>query len=322
MIASLDFKEFGKEVARIRKEARYSQKRVNQLTGISEDTVRRIEKGLVIPKYETIELLSGLYKVNLVKLLNDYRKDSRMTFLSRHFDQVLILPPQQRKEALKQLNREAIAYDTKAPVNPSEVELIRILFDATARVCARTDIDYEVLIRELERAMAQTVPGFCWSEFASFRYSELEMRILLLAGLIHHRMDDHQKAIPLLEFCLEYLNFTLEEDSLASLQMKIKLCYNLSYACYKTKSDEKSLEYAELGLNLCKNHKVHYVMDLLLARKGVAQYYLKRPGYEDTFRQAIHLLKATQDEELLDYLIQSTKEAHGIDLAPMAGAVP
>ncbi|KAF5042691.1 hypothetical protein DSECCO2_509970 [anaerobic digester metagenome] len=317
MISTLDFTEFGKRITQIRKEVRLTQNQVYERTGISEDTVRRIEKGLVIPKYETIELLSGLYKVDLVRILQDCKKDSKLNSLYKLFDLMVISHPDEKLRQLKALNQEIQKYDSSQLVNPAEMNLLRDFFDVTTQVLSSTQIEEEPLIAQLETALGQTIPDYRIDKFQQFRYSELELRVLLLAGLIYHETGQIRSAIPIYEFCVEYLKLTQADDALSSIQLKIKLHYSLSYACYKLKDDRQSLKYADLGIKLCRTHKTFYVLEMLLARRAIAAYYLKHDNYLDSFLEALHLLLATQSHDQIDYLIKATRSSHGIDLAEL-----
>lgn len=64
---------FGKELRDIRIKLGLTQNDVSGLTGINTETLRRIEGGRVMPKFETLSNLSSVYKVDLNKLFLKYR---------------------------------------------------------------------------------------------------------------------------------------------------------------------------------------------------------------------------------------------------------
>ncbi|MGH2331959.1 helix-turn-helix domain-containing protein [Thermoanaerobacter mathranii] len=68
-----DLEGFGEELKNIRKSLGLSQTDVSEYGFINRDTLRKIENGKVIPKQETLELLSNLYKKDLNELLLRYR---------------------------------------------------------------------------------------------------------------------------------------------------------------------------------------------------------------------------------------------------------
>ena len=57
-----------------------TQHDVSNLTGVSVETLRRIENGRVIPKHETLDLLSPILKEDLNQLLLTYRIDNYYKF--------------------------------------------------------------------------------------------------------------------------------------------------------------------------------------------------------------------------------------------------
>ena len=86
---STDFKKFGEGIAEIRKKWGYTQKEVYAMTSVSIETQRRIEHGLKEPKISTLERLSLLYKVDLMKFLlnqrqrTSYFSDDMIKFVNR-----------------------------------------------------------------------------------------------------------------------------------------------------------------------------------------------------------------------------------------------
>lgn len=58
----------------VRLEQKYSVTEVAKQTGISRETIRRIEKGLFEPRLQTIEILSSFYKVSIIEIYSDCLK--------------------------------------------------------------------------------------------------------------------------------------------------------------------------------------------------------------------------------------------------------
>ncbi|WP_132995926.1 helix-turn-helix domain-containing protein [Sporanaerobacter acetigenes] len=66
---------FGEALRNIRGELALTLDDVSELSGINSETIRRIELGKVIPKFETLELLSLAYKQDLNAMFLKYRID-------------------------------------------------------------------------------------------------------------------------------------------------------------------------------------------------------------------------------------------------------
>ncbi len=67
-------KLFGEKIRDLRRNFKYTQKNIYDITGIHTDTIRRIEKGESIPSFDTFEKLSCLYSIDLYELLKKYVK--------------------------------------------------------------------------------------------------------------------------------------------------------------------------------------------------------------------------------------------------------
>nr|WP_300005478.1 helix-turn-helix transcriptional regulator [Tissierella sp.] len=77
--------KFGKALRNIRKDLSLTLSKVTLLSGVNSETIRRIESGKVIPKFETLEFLSNVYKVDLNSLFLEYRVDDYSYFYEIKF---------------------------------------------------------------------------------------------------------------------------------------------------------------------------------------------------------------------------------------------
>lgn len=63
-------------VREIRKNLSFSQSCVAELTGVSVDTLGRIELGHVLPRHDTLDLLSIPFRIDLNQVLLEHRLDN------------------------------------------------------------------------------------------------------------------------------------------------------------------------------------------------------------------------------------------------------
>jgi len=75
MFSTYNMKKYGAELRKIRKYLGLNQSDVRRLSGLNEDTLTNIENGLVIPRYDTIEILSHVYKFDLMNLLFFFKNE-------------------------------------------------------------------------------------------------------------------------------------------------------------------------------------------------------------------------------------------------------
>lgn len=313
MFATIDFKQFGECIKEVRKNAKYTQKYVSEHSGINIDTIRRIENGFVIPKYETLEILSSIYKFDLTKLMLKLRNLNSINKLYIEFDRV-ITKNDYSSSIFKEFDQSINDLNLNAQINQNEILLLKDFRHATTCICSGEAYDHDKLMKIIVDALKKVIPNFSLASFFNFCYNELEIRALLLIGLIYQDKRESSKSIPIFEFCLNYLFLSTDEDDLSSIKMKIKLYYNLSYAYYKIKDDIQSLSAANLGIKLCHQYKTHYCLELLLARKAVAELYLRDENYFHTFKTALFLLYSLEEHHQIKYLVNTTKEKYNIDL--------
>ena len=76
----MNYLEFGKKALKIRKNCGFTREKVKDITGISIETLRRLEVGLPEPRINTLEKLSVLYRYDLIELLAKSR--SQLSFFS------------------------------------------------------------------------------------------------------------------------------------------------------------------------------------------------------------------------------------------------
>lgn len=90
MFSTYDMKNFGVAIRTIRESLNLTRKKVSEYLGIHTDTLRKIESGSVIPKYDSLEMLSQLYKVDLLNLLRTHRYNSNLENIYESLDHFLI----------------------------------------------------------------------------------------------------------------------------------------------------------------------------------------------------------------------------------------
>ena len=90
MFNSYDLSNFGNTLKQIRENLGYSRLQVSDNSGVHIDTIRKIEQGLTIPKYETLEILSPLYKTDLLNLLCKQRYNKSLYQFYKQIDSALI----------------------------------------------------------------------------------------------------------------------------------------------------------------------------------------------------------------------------------------
>ncbi|ADH60711.1 transcriptional regulator, XRE family [Thermoanaerobacter mathranii subsp. mathranii str. A3] len=303
-----DLEAFGEELKNIRKSLGLSQSDVSKYGFINRDTLRKIENGKVIPKHETLELLSHLYKKDLNELLLKYRLNDYSIF----FDIKSSL-----EKKLESGDFESLRDDIdrlKKLLKKSDMSLYyskllnQLLLIADSVFEKTINENYEKAMEKLQKAMEFTIPNFSLSNYTDFVYSDMEIRILMNMALIIKKTEGVQKSLEMLLFCLE--NLSPEE-----WETKIKIYYNISYNYHILSLTEESLHYANLGIETCVKNNTLSSLGLLYFRKAIAEYHLGREEYKDSLSKSIHLLEITGQEKLIKTIMESCRKFYNLEIS-------
>ncbi|GAB6107076.1 helix-turn-helix domain-containing protein [Fusibacter bizertensis] len=304
MFSSYNMQLFGKKLKDIRSNLHLTQVKVSKLTGINVDAIRKIEKGSVVPKLETLELLTFVYKYNLLDLLNQYKDDYKLLEYYRKLDDAIVNSNNDRVITISEIVNEILNIDNIELINRNELSQLKIFAQQTKNYYCRNIEDYNIVIDELKKAIILTNCNFELDKLSDSVYSLFEIRILILIGLYSSRFKKNDDAIKIFRYCLDYLLIKEQANDEWLRISIIKLYYNLSYEYYLIQNDLKSYQYAKLGSEFCLKHKTHYLLALIYFRLGTAQYYLSDKAYKDTYSRAVALSYGLSDLEMVEYLSQ------------------
>lgn len=302
MFSSYNMQLFGKKMYEIRVSLGLTQTKVSKLTGVNVDTLRKIENGSVVPKMETLENLTSVYKYNLLEVLNHYKEDYTLIEYYQKLDNAFVNSNDDRITTISEIANEILKIDNTDLIIKKELDQLKIFAQLTKDYHCGDFENYNKVIDELERAMRLTNCNFKLVRFDEFVYSIIEIRILILIGLCCSRFKQNDVAIIIFKFCLDYLKIREQLNDEFIRFIIIKLYFNLSYEYFLVQNDLKSYHYAKLGSEFCLKYKTHYLLAIIYFRLGTAQYYLSDKGYKDTFRKAKALAFGLNDLEMVKYL--------------------
>lgn len=203
-----NLKLFGNKVKQIRNTLNLTQKDVSNISGVSMDTLRKIENGKVIPNQITLELISAVLKEDLNTLLLKYRlKNTKMiTELLDEIDKKLDNEDYENiliyYEKLKKLLVNEKEYDS---INNEYVENIikqKNLF-YNGILCNINSKDLDLSLSYYEASIKITTPDFNVNKIYKFIYNDYELRILMNMGLIIFHNQSNLEGIDILKFCLK-----------------------------------------------------------------------------------------------------------------------
>lgn len=296
-----DLKIFGKKICSIRNKLGYTQKDVSELTSINPDTLRKIENGKVTPNQYTLELLSPVLKVDLNRLLLRYRIANYSAFSQIESSIEYKLENgiyETLHEDLDSMEGLLKGLDTESYIANRISQLTLLVESVILKIKYK---DYKQSLEKLNNAIKITTPSFKMSKYNSFVYSNMEIRILMNIALLINITNTKEKGLEILEFCLTSIE---KED----VEFRIKILYNLSYNCHRLDLNERTLFYADEGINTCIKNNNLSCLALLYSRKAIAEYFLKINNYTDSLDKAIAMYEITGQDKLKRMFLNACAE--------------
>ncbi|GMG96769.1 hypothetical protein EN5CB1_15950 [Tepidimicrobium xylanilyticum] len=159
---------------------------------------------------------------------------------------------------------------------------------------------------KLIETLKMTTPKFLPSNYKSFVYNSIELRILMNMALIMEKMETIEKSLEIMKFCMK----TAEHND----NIYPEICYNLAHTYHKLKIHEEALKYSNLGIEYYVKHKNYNGISLLYFRKGIAEYFLHHNSFMDSLNKSIVLCEIFRQFKLKDMIVGNCRKFYGIEL--------
>ncbi|MGP1433982.1 MAG: helix-turn-helix domain-containing protein [Catonella sp.] len=301
---SYNLKVFSQKLRTIRKSLMLHKDYIADKTGISIKTIVRLENGKCLPNLDTLELLSPLYKTDLVRLLVECQFNDYYTFTSitneienkidnGEFDKL--------ESSLKLL--EKFSYSISNEYYKGFI-LQQILFIDGILQYSRNE--YNLALDTYTKALKITEPDFTLDKYSDFVLSDTEVRILMNIGFTLDKLKETKNSLDIMLFCKDSL------DETAAIYPKI--CHNIAVIYSKMEIFSKSLAYYNEGITACRKSRQPLGLGLLYYGKGYSEYKLGNDNYLDSFKTAITLCNAFEQDKLKETIISKCMEHYNIKL--------
>jgi transcriptional regulator with XRE-family HTH domain len=277
---NINFEAFGKKVKAIRLNLKHTQEDVKRYTGISNETMRRIENGIQEPKVSTLEKLGHLYKYDLVDLLCKSR--SPLSFLS---DEMIAsinknlrdLDYDGLKSTIEKMIHHVLnQYDDL--MDEHKKKYLQSYLKAFENINFNQSKDLEKNIINVENFLLYLSNNKQKIGSDPYLYS-LEVSSILFLMTQYRQKGHYDKALRLGKDTLEKLN-QLPTFTMRQLNHMGSLYLNLSYTYHHLKDYEKSLHYIDAAFRDKKLVFSNHLYTELLFRKTIALYHLKDQRYK------------------------------------------
>lgn len=306
----MDTKSISFLLKSFRLDCQLTQGEVSKITGINTDSLRRIEKGEVIPRLGTLHLLSKAYKVDILGVIsNNHTLDSIYTIYQQLDTLIFSRSTDKLFEMLEKLSSlKATSLDCLETI---EVEQLSIIV-ASAIDNIDNPFSDENTHRHI-KALQLSIPDFSLSKVGSYALNILETRLLLFYALgiintdIHLSNDIMLKLLKDSEQCHTQCN---------ELHLQIILLSNISANYHRLDCFEKSIAFAQRGLDLLAKEHSSFYRSYLLFRKGIGLhllgmnpdcelkasiYHLLTSGHEGTAKEYLKVLRETYKIHYLEF---------------------
>lgn len=295
---------FGKKMMQIRLDLCLTQNDICELASIDQVTIRRMEKGKVVPRLSTLEVLSPIFKQDLTTLLLKYRLDDFSTFCE--IKNILETKLDNGEFHTLHIELKSLNNLLSSTKNLYYKMLISQLVLFTKAIIQYNYNYNDKSLTLLTEAIKITTPHFYLKTYNSFVYSSIEIRILMNIGFVLNRLNNKEKYLEIMGFCIN----SVESNE----EIYHKLCHNLAGAYTRIKDFTNALKYSDLGIKSCQENRNSNGLSLLYYGKGIAEYKLDKEDYMESLKTSIYLCKAFGQDKLKNTIINNCKEVYGINL--------
>lgn len=294
-----DLDKFGKKVIQIRKSCRLNRTQLADLSLVSIETIRKIEKGKHIPSQYILDDLSKVLKVDLNKLILYYRLEDFKTFddirnrMESKFD----------RNEYNTLEEEYDDFNSLLLTTKNQHFIIiinQLMLLIKSVILNKKENNPNESLKVLINALRLSIVEFSLSNYQSFIYNSTEIRILMAIALLLRKLKTNDESINMLEFCMGIV----EPDD----ETYPKLCNNLANIFILTKKHNKALELYNLGIDWCMNNRKYGGLSFLYYGKGITEYDLGYEGYIESLNKAIYLCEVLGQDQFKKVLINKCRK--------------
>lgn len=299
-LASYNLVKFGSMIKNLRERERFTQQEIRNITGIHTDTLRRIENGLTIPKYSTLEILSIMYKVDLISLLNNFKVRHTIYDLYLQMDQIIISNDASLKEDINNLLTEIDNIDNKSEewnlVDETQLRQMKLFIQSIKNYKFKLESNKSIVTTLIE-CIGYSIDKFDLSHFQQHKYNHLELRILMIISLCKVGNKHYSTSNEILVFIKKTLS-SREYLSTEDIKILLKTITNIAYNCYLLERHDETISHCNQGIAIAREHQTMYSLHLIYARRAIAKIRLSDNTYNQDIETCLTLLRVQGHSEL------------------------
>lgn len=309
--------EFGNRIRNIRKGLNLSQQDVSNKSGINLDTLRKIENGYVVPRYDTLEILSITYKIDLLDIFKNYRFTSDLYEIYNMLDRYIV---EYQVEKLKTIKDRIYRLDEEVysmMVLASEISKLKMLIDAIYILNRNNNNPSEKQLLKAKNTLVDALkvynPDFLLDKVTIYKYTYFDIRILIILSVVVRKLNDGLLSNRILCFILDITDKSSHASFMEKL-LVIKIYINISYNHYMMDNPRDTLEYSDDGIDFAQSNSLMYGLPLLYMRKGIAQLKIGSGDHLDSIKKSLYLLEIQGNMKLKSIYENVLKNKYNIVL--------
>ncbi len=274
--------QFGAELRKIRTDCNLSQSDVYKAIGVSEDTLRRIEHGLVIPRLDTLEYLSALYKLDIGTLFLKSRLGHHYVHgdIAETLNMMIYNNEFQELEQIITAIGQTVENENDRPTDQLFLNkllqfksLVEIIREFNTR--PSTAIENDPLSKKIITALCLTIKDFDICYLESYILNFIEIRLLIIYCVILRINNHFNDALEVLDILLKKTTLKFEYER-NYLDLLFKIHFNIAYCYHRQDMHEEVIKASDNALKLSQTMGDYSLMHAFLFRKSVALFHLNR----------------------------------------------
>lgn len=302
-----DMVHFGSDIKHLRESIGLTQSDVYKQTGISEDTLRRIENGKSIPKLETLFYLSLIYKTNLIQLINSatiFNVYSGSHLMDEVKEMIINNDYQNIDFVLLEIDAVILKYDCEI-MNQLLLDRLLIFKDFVEIVKKykynpTQIVDKEKLMNQIILALTKSNESFSLEVLESCNLNPIEIRLMLVYCDLLRTLHREKQALMFLNILKSMTENKQYYDSNFK-ELTIKINYYIVQCYHELYLHKEVLITCNEALTQCIVENQYTLMPFFLFRKSIALHFIGDVMESNTlFAECKILLKLTNKLNLVN----------------------
>lgn len=289
-MTSNNYDFIGSDLRKIREEKGITRKQIAEEMFISEETIRRIEKGENDPRLSTLVPICEYLDIDLRDIINHQQAlYHNMVKLRRDIN---YLVNNSSIDKAKDLMGSFEAMDFKTNLN-YEKELFATKHYFKGILTLKDNSIEASPADELEQAMADMNPKFKVNKFKDYKYDEFSLRILLALAISEYKKGNFELYRDMMFEIEGYLDPNIENYYI--------FAYNVATTYLRTGNNKESLKICDIAIANAKSIKETYYLNMIYYLKGVNHIVMEQiREAKESFNYSLTLTNIFSENSLYD----------------------